>query len=425
MTNHLSYSAIIISVFCLTISTTGLEIGFLRATNQNDKEATRDLYSIPNVDDILSGNFEASFGSSSSTGSVVSTVNGTDTANATEGNATVIVGTSTVTSSSNTNSNYGSGSSVAGNHQNGLDNLPAVPGLDSISIPQISNPFSPNLPSPVPPDPVPDIIEEEVLEDGSTEITVTIPPNIFCFPGTTMVHVQDRGMVEIRNVKIGDFIATTSTDDVFERVYSFGHYEPTAAKAKVLEIHTSSSKKAALQISHAHLVFVAPGKAVPASSLAIGDRLLVSSSSESYAAITSLKTVTTSNSGLYAPFTPSGKFLVNDGIVVSSYVTLDSSTTQTMQFGWISISHHWIAHLFQAPHRLVCHHFGSCPNETYTDGISTFVHGPMKAALWILNQPLLKDVILLPLVGMVSMLYVMEEVLIFLRSSSSSFMTIW
>ena len=39
----------------------------------------------------------------------------------------------------------------------------------------------------------------------------------------------------------------------------------------------------------------------------------------------------------------------------------------------------WMAHAFNAPHRMVCAlSFEICENETYTDGISDWVYDPLR-----------------------------------------------
>lgn len=190
----------------------------------------------------------------------------------------------------------------------------------------------------------------------------------------------------MKDLKIGDEIAVGA--GVCEAVYSFGHHDPKGS-AKLLEIETLH-RPTALRISHQHLVFVQKSgvvTAIPAASLSIGDALLLFGNTENeseptIAIVQSVKPVFSAD-GLYAPFTPSGKLLVNGGLLVSSFVALNNE--EAVSFFGVKFTHHWLAHSFELPHRLFCR-YKTCVEEQYTSaGISMWEAEPLKVALWWLD----------------------------------------
>jgi len=374
---------------------------------------------IPDVSGIIGPVTIPSMPNSAVSGSISASGNETSISNSTESpaNVTVSVGSESSSSSSNTDYNSGSGSSNAGT-------VPYGSGIiGSITIPSIPNYYNPRYPTPMPtPMPVVTTVTAPIDEAPipGLEVEGNGDASVFCFPGTTLVHVKDKGLIEMSNLRIGDYIATSSDEEErFEPVYSFGHYEPLG-RANLLEIQTDSSIAPMLQISSSHLIFVKDNGPIPASLLQVGDELVLQNSGNkesSSVTIMSLKQVITTK-GLFAPFTPSGKFLVNQGLLVSSYVALakgshdDASRSIQLFHGWITINHHSMAHWFEASHRLVCHHLSDCLYETYSRdrGISTWVYGPMKLVLWVLKLPsLIKDTILLTFAGILLFSYVTEE----------------
>merc|ERR1711915_378129 len=127
---------------------------------------------------------------------------------------------------------------------------------------------------------------------------------------------------------------------LYEQVYSFGHYQPDAY-ASYLEITTSSSSKP-LQMSKEHMIFVHDRGFIPAGLLSVGDRLkgvgqLGDGQEEPVIVqhITNTKAV-----GIFAPFTASGKLIV-DGVLVSSFVAFEQSSA--LRIGPATFSYQWIA----------------------------------------------------------------------------------
>jgi hypothetical protein len=211
-------------------------------------------------------------------------------------------------------------------------------------------------------------------------LTLKVP----CFPGHSTVEVLEKGVIALRDLKIGDRVK--DREGKFSQVYSFGHYEPEAA-TEYIQIRVSGLQKP-LEISAEHMLFV-DDAAVPASSVSVGDWVsLVASKGvgNGVARILQIKKVV--RQGAYAPFTTSGTIAVNK-VACSSYVDLQNQsgvlvvgeyrTPLTMQF---------LAHVFQAPHRLVCTiQIQYCKTETYNEaGVSKWVSVPHMMAEWVIKQ---------------------------------------
>jgi len=189
-----------------------------------------------------------------------------------------------------------------------------------------------------------------------------------CFSGSAMVDSLGKGPIPMKDLQIGDEIAVGNGR--YEPVYSFGHYHPTAQSKDFVQLTTKDN--GSMKVSEEHLVFVQEDgakKAVTAGSLQKGDRLIVDDAAT--AVITSVQKSVTIRDGLYAPFTPSGTFLVNDHFLVSSFIGGYDQKSEGLNVLGIPFSFQWMSHAFEFPHRVVCHYLGSCPNETYdADGLS-------------------------------------------------------
>jgi hypothetical protein len=210
------------------------------------------------------------------------------------------------------------------------------------------------------------------------EVDQQLCPSVgICFAGDATVEVQDQGVVAMKQLQIGDKVHVGK--DQYEAVYSFGHYNQEM-KAPFLKLQTSASTP--LLISADHMVHVQSRGFVSASSLEQGDKLVDGSTGDELT-IQSIRTVQAQ--GVFAPFTPSGKIVVN-GVLASSFVALDETENLSIVFG-LHVSHQWLAHTFEFPHRLMCHYLTQCSKESYTaDGISTWVATPLKASQWVLEQ---------------------------------------
>ncbi len=184
----------------------------------------------------------------------------------------------------------------------------------------------------------------------------------------------------MKDLRIGDRVK--SADGSMGTVYSFGHYQPDV-NTEYIRIHAKGHSKV-LEISKDHLIFV-NGTAVPVSSVAIGDKVDLGAGRGSSEVI-KMKAVT--RKGAFAPFTMSGTIVVS-GVVASAYVTLQKDSS-TLSIGAYStpLTMHWLAHVFETPHRLFCKfRMDLCMNETYNvDGISSWVEKPLHIGRWFVNK---------------------------------------
>ena len=213
-----------------------------------------------------------------------------------------------------------------------------------------------------------------------------------CFSGDNTVHTKDRGDVSMRDVRIGDRVLVRP--GLYEAIYSFGHYHPTAM-GEFVQLYTTTTTgkdRSPLELSFNHMVVLADGTVVPASAVRVGDALqaVVMDGTQNDNAIPTMTTAMTAatqvivadirmviKSGVYAPFTPSGTVVVN-GIVSSNYVAFETetdtvsssssslsssfTTTRTIRIsshyhvaGWKTpLTYQWMAHAFVSPHRLLC-----------------------------------------------------------------------
>jgi len=256
--------------------------------------------------------------------------------------------------------------------------------------------------------------------------TVEPPPvPVFCFSGESLVDVQGiDAPIPMKNLRIGDMVRVSSgrtnhhAGEGFEPVYSFGHYSPDIVgdflEVRVIDDDTTSARTP-LQISPDHMLSVkSRGGFIPASALKVGDKIKNGGSGgdDTELIVSSIRAVRAL--GVFAPFTPSGTIVVN-GIVSSSFVSMDSSAEKSSilrRIGGVEVSHQWIAHSFEFPHRVACHYMGQCPNEMYDDrGISTWVSAPHKVGQWLMEEEghsVLKAMLLLLLAAVAFAFAVLE-----------------
>jgi len=208
-----------------------------------------------------------------------------------------------------------------------------------------------------------------------------------CFSGDSTVVVENQGPVKMSNLELGDSIQVA--DNKFETIYSFGHINHDEV-GKFLTITAEGNRK--IELSEDHMVTIEGGRNVPASMIQRGDKLLTASGE--LAAVKTIREV--KRQGVYAPFTSSGKIVVND-IVASSYVSFQGEENLHIAGVETPLSFHWIAHIFKSVHR-IAYKLGLSGSETYTtDGTSQWVAGPREAGLWLLEQsPVVLTTLLIP-----------------------------
>lgn len=215
-------------------------------------------------------------------------------------------------------------------------------------------------------------------EDGTDDVDPPALPGFgLCFSAQSTVMVKGKGEVAMDSLQIGDLVEVGRSK--FSHVYSFGHHN-VESPTEYLQLHHGGNKLP-LEISEDHMVFVARLGAVPAGKVSVGDELVLRDNELSV--VTKISSVR--RLGAFAPFTKTGTIIVS-GVKASSYVSLQDGSGSFSIGGIDVLSMHWLAHAYQAPHRLACL-IGMCKSETYTEsGISHWVHRPLLAFTWLYNQ---------------------------------------
>jgi Vault protein inter-alpha-trypsin domain/Hint module/von Willebrand factor type A domain len=219
---------------------------------------------------------------------------------------------------------------------------------------------------------------------GLTKTTAPTPAPVkrpgLCFSAQNKVVELDKGIIAMKDVAIGDMVSIGKNQ--YSQVYGFGHRD-VEHTAEYVTLHVKG--QAPLEISEDHMLFIDKVGAVPASTVAVGDWVLLGNGGKSQVTKISLA----HRAGAFAPFTESGTIVVS-GIVASSYVSLQEGSGALVIGGIPIVSMQWIAHAYQAPRRIMCKmNLDICKNETYssTSGISTWVEGPFLVSKWLLRQP--------------------------------------
>lgn len=165
------------------------------------------------------------------------------------------------------------------------------------------------------------------------------PMAAFCFSGDMKVQVKDdKGWLLMKDLKMGDEVLVDH--DTYERVYAFGHRDDHAT-ATFLHFLPSN-----LHLSENHMVFVKGKGAIPASMVQVGDQWM-----HTGATIKDIRTTT--KKGVYAPFTPSGKIVVNS-VLASTYVSFQGSNVLMLGSFNTRLSYQWLAHSMLTPIRWWC-----------------------------------------------------------------------
>jgi Hint module/Calcium-binding EGF domain len=214
-----------------------------------------------------------------------------------------------------------------------------------------------------------------------------------CFPGLSEVLVQDKGLVAMKDLMLGDRVLVAVNK--YEPIYSFGHYDADIT-VKYLELRTASAK---LEITNDHMVFIDNAGAFPASAVKVGDKLILTSGNvEVVEAIKS-----TIRKGAFVPLTASGTIVVN-GVKASTFISFQKDSPVLM-LGGVStrLSYQWLLHTFELPHRVWCSYLGDCLTENYVDGFSTWIYLPLKFANWLFN---LKSGMMMAFVSLPILVYI-------------------
>lgn len=153
-----------------------------------------------------------------------------------------------------------------------------------------------------------------------------------CFPGTARVQLRDGGLRAMRELRVGDIVATSSanqaagssTDDIqWTEVYAFADVQQNTPGIEYVRLVTDA-KDHALEMTADHLVWATrrPGKRgafVAARTVAVGTYLR--RSPQGLVRVVRVERV--QRNGAYGPLTRSGTLLV-DGHLVSCYANIKS-----------------------------------------------------------------------------------------------------
>mmetsp|Transcript_40608 Transcript_40608/g.46170 ORF Transcript_40608/g.46170 Transcript_40608/m.46170 type:complete len:893 (+) Transcript_40608:147-2825(+) len=283
-------------------------------------------------------------------------------------------------------------------------------------------------------------------EDDGGNSTILV-----CFPGDSLVYVNNKGPVLMKDLKLGDEVLVTEDSNSFDRnsfspVYSFGHYNPNV-EAEYIQIDyynfygkeewDKKEDRRQLKLSKDHMVFVLmeendheeglhnnKKRAIPASSVAPGDRLVLSSSTSTNGQHPILSAIVTKTSvtraiGAYAPFTLTGTISVN-GVLASNYVSLLNNNKKNSATNNNALLLHYeqfLAHSFQAPHRITCHISWSLCKKTETynsEGISHWVSTPLAFFQWLLfHRSILQTMLVVPAIFGIALFLSFMEFMIF------------
>jgi len=202
----------------------------------------------------------------------------------------------------------------------------------------------------------------------------------------------------MKDLLLGDMVRVR--DNAYEPVYSFGHRNGSVS-AEFLQIVSSGSP---LEVSKNHMLLVQGDRAVPASTIKVGD-LLVTADGH-LAPVRAIHDVL--QNGVFAPFTKSGYIVVN-GIVASTYIAYQDSEYLIVA-GYGTISFQRIAHTFESVHRMA-HRMGVM-GETYTEGgVSRWVDVPHKVFSWLLEQhAAVVAVVTVPILALFSFVAFLENI---------------
>lgn len=270
---------------------------------------------------------------------------------------------------------------------------------------QIEGPTPPPTPAPIPaptmaPVPAPTMVTADEGPTSPPFDTIVIAPGSLCFSGDTLVNVKGSGRAtkKMSELQVGDYVLAENNQ--YERVYSFGHRD-VARKSEFLQLLPSK-----LELSKDHMLFVQGNDvAIPASMVKTGDIL------SDGVAVEAIRTVI--RAGVYTPYTPSGKIVVN-GVVASNYISLQNSDMLMVGSFKTPFSHHWLDHAFQTPHRIWCHYMGM-RDSNLENGFSTWSEPPFRFCQWMLKQQSLVVMLalLIPFVTMLGFFCAVEAVLLY------------
>lgn len=151
-----------------------------------------------------------------------------------------------------------------------------------------------------------------------------------CFSGEMLVNERSKGEIAMKYVDLEDELLVSN--GVYEPVYMWGHRDE-GRKSRFLRFEPMG-----LELSPAHMVFARSKGAIPAHEVVVGDHLTLADD-EGDSVVAAIHTV--QRQGVYAPFTKSGRLIVQN-VSCSAYVAVLPEGKNT----YFRISQHWMAHAF-------------------------------------------------------------------------------
>jgi len=171
----------------------------------------------------------------------------------------------------------------------------------------------------------------------------------------------------------------------YERVYLFGHYNPEQ-ESHFVRVYVKDG--VAMELTAHHMVMINGGEMIPARSLKAG-HILTNVMGDVPKQSEVVRTTVVKEMGVYAPFTQSGLIVVN-GHVASTYAHVQGGKSDRLVVGGVetALSFQYLAHLAQAPHRMLCSlNFKACESEQYDEeGLSWYAASQLAALDWLETQ---------------------------------------
>lgn len=175
--------------------------------------------------------------------------------------------------------------------------------------------------------------EETTVSDSEPEVVEGSASNVACFPADEVIEVMDRGLVHMRDLRIGDRVAVagnassstswvSSSTRSFSEVFAFSHADETAV-ARFVHIYTAATS---VRLSPGHYLYIyqradahddncaADVRLVAADEVRVGDALVAADGTP----LPVIRVGETRAFGLYNPHTVSGELVVA-GVRVSCY----------------------------------------------------------------------------------------------------------
>lgn len=155
-----------------------------------------------------------------------------------------------------------------------------------------------------------------------------------CISGSTRIALSNGQSEQVQNLRIGDMVQVDSMS--FEPIVMFGHFNTTA----IARYHQLTLDDGTIfEMSEHHLIYSRGNHPpVPVSTLKVGQPLQCGRRIID-------KTII-NKKGAYAPWTPSGRLMIENQILISNYITLQDGKTNI--FGW---SYQFLAHAMTLPLR--------------------------------------------------------------------------